>query len=136
MAGDGNASSKVVIARCTTVPGPRQPAQVDPPEGPSQTEINARNQVELHATTLKYIIMKKDSRSPNTRDAYGPRQKEWREWCRRKRFADGELVTEAKMVTRNKAYQVGHHMEYLIHPARRGLGGRDCIHCLCKEPSF
>jgi hypothetical protein len=42
--------------------------------------------------------MKKDSRPPNTRDAYGPRQKEWREWCLRKRFADGELVTEAKMV--------------------------------------
>jgi len=42
--------------------------------------------------------MKKDSRSPNKRDAYGPRQKEWREWCLRKRFADGELVTEAKMV--------------------------------------
>ena len=31
-------------------------------------------------------------------DAYGPRQKEWREWCLRKRFADGELVTEGKMV--------------------------------------
>ena len=72
--------------------------QVGPPEGPSQTEINARNQVELHATTLKYIAMKKDSRPPNTRDTYGPRQKEWGERCRRKRFADGELVTEAKMV--------------------------------------
>ena len=72
--------------------------QVDPPEGPSQTEINARNQVELHATTLKYIAMKKYSRPPNTRDTYGPRQKEWGEWCRCKRFADGELVTEAKMV--------------------------------------
>jgi hypothetical protein len=34
----------------------------------------------------------------NTRDAYGPRQKEWREWCLRKRFADGELVTEGKLV--------------------------------------
>lgn len=42
--------------------------------------------------------MEKDSRPPNTRDAYGPRQKQWREWCLRKRFADGELVTEAKMV--------------------------------------
>jgi hypothetical protein len=42
--------------------------------------------------------MKKDSRPPNTRDAYGPRQKEWREWCLRKRFADGEIVTEAKML--------------------------------------
>jgi len=40
---------------------------------PSQTEINARNQVELHATTLKYIAMKRDSRPPNTQDAYGPR---------------------------------------------------------------
>jgi hypothetical protein len=69
---------------------PAQPAQV---EGPSQTEINACNQAELHATTLKYIAMKKDSQPPNTRDAYGPRQKEWRKWCLRKRFADGELAT-------------------------------------------
>jgi hypothetical protein len=57
-----------------------------------------RRQVELHATTLKYNTMKKDSRPPNTRDAYEPRQREWRQWCGRKRFADGELVTEGKMV--------------------------------------
>ena len=95
--GDSDASSTVVVAR-RGARGPQQPAQVIPPEGPSQTEINARNQVELHATTLKYIAMKKDSRPVNTRDAYGPRQKEWREWCLRKRFADGELVTEGKLV--------------------------------------
>ena len=79
VAGDSDASPTVVIARRTTVPSPQhpaQPAQVDLHEGSSQTEINARNQVELHATTLKYIAMKKDSRPPNTRDAYGPRQKE------------------------------------------------------------
>ena len=64
----------------------------------SQTEINARNQVELHATTLKYLALRRDSRPASTQDAYGPRQKEWREWCLRKRFADGELVTEGKMV--------------------------------------
>ena len=75
-----------------------QPARSVPDDGPSQTEINARNQVELHETTLKYIAMKRDSRPLNTQDAYGPRQKEWREWCLRKRFADGELVTEGKMV--------------------------------------
>lgn len=69
------------------------------PEGPSQTEVNARNQVELHATTLKYIAMKRDSRPANTQDAYGPRQKEWREWCLRKQFADGEVVHESKMVS-------------------------------------
>jgi hypothetical protein len=82
VAADSDVSSTVVIARRTTVSSldhPAQPAQVDPAEGPSQTEINARNQVELHATTLKYIAMKKDSRPSNTRDAYGPRQKEWRE---------------------------------------------------------
>jgi hypothetical protein len=75
VAADSDASSTVVIACRITVSGPRhpaQPAQVDPPESTSQTEINARNQVELHATTLKYIAMKKDSRPPNTRDAYGP----------------------------------------------------------------
>ena len=100
VAGNSDASSTVGVAR-RTAPRPQrpaQPAQVVLPRGPSQTEINARNQVELHATTLKYIAMKKDSRPPNTRDAYEPRQKEWREWCLRKRFADGELVTEAKMV--------------------------------------
>ena len=75
-----------------------QPARSVPDDGLSQTEINARNQVELHETTLKYIAMKRDSRPLNTRDAYGPRQKEWRAWCLRKRFADGELVTEGKMV--------------------------------------
>jgi hypothetical protein len=79
-------------------PQPAAAAQVILPEGPSQTEINARNQVELHATTLKYITMKRDSRLANTHDAYGPRQKEWREWYLRKRFADGELITEGKMV--------------------------------------
>ena len=82
---------------------PARPSWPPPPPPPieealSQTEINARNQVELHATTLKYLAMKRDSRPPNTQDAYGPRQKEWREWCSRKRFADGELVTEGKMI--------------------------------------
>jgi hypothetical protein len=75
--GDSDASSTVVVAR-RSARGPRQPAhhdrappaaaaaaaQVIPPEGPSQTEINARNQVELHATTLKYIAMKKDFIQP------------------------------------------------------------------------
>ena len=75
-----------------------QPVRSVPDDGPSQTEINARNQVELHETTLKYIAMKRDSQPLNTRDAFGPRQKEWRAWCLRKRFADGELVTEGKMV--------------------------------------
>jgi hypothetical protein len=108
VASDSDASSTVVVAR-RGARGPQQPAQhqrappaaatqVILPEGPSQTEINARNQVELHATTLKYIAMKKDSRPANIHDAYGPRQKEWREWCLRKRFADGELVTEGKLV--------------------------------------
>ena len=49
-AGDSDALSTVAIARHTTAPGPQhaaQPAQLDPPESPSQTEINARNQVEL-----------------------------------------------------------------------------------------
>ena len=60
---DSDVSSTIVIARRITVSGlwhPAQPAQVDPPESLSQTEINARNQIELHATTLRYIAMKKD----------------------------------------------------------------------------
>jgi len=66
---------------------------------PTQTEVNALNQVELHATKLKYITMRKEFRPANTQDAYSPRQKEWREWCARKRYADGEIVTEGKMMT-------------------------------------
>jgi hypothetical protein len=61
VAADSDASSTIVIARRITVSGPghlAQPPQVDLPEGLSQTEVNARNQVELHATTLRYIAMK------------------------------------------------------------------------------
>jgi hypothetical protein len=82
VAGESDASSTVVVARLSAR-SPQQPAthhhqaaaaaQVIPPEGPSQTEINSRNQVELHATTLKYITMKRDSRLANTHDAYRPR---------------------------------------------------------------
>jgi hypothetical protein len=64
VAADSDASPTIVIARRITVSGPwhlAQPPQVDLPEGLSQTEVNARNQVELHATTLRYIAMKKDS---------------------------------------------------------------------------
>jgi hypothetical protein len=83
---------------------------------PSQTEINARNLVEIQATTLKYLAMKRQSRPPNTQDAYGPRQKEWREWCLRKRFADGELVTEGKMVAFLDQEVVGRQVR--SHPRR------------------
>ncbi|EED21184.1 hypothetical protein TSTA_084150 [Talaromyces stipitatus ATCC 10500] len=59
-----------------------------------QLELQAR--VDLHSRKLAHNFQQ--GRPKATSQAYGRPQKEWRTWCQKQGFQDGELITEGKML--------------------------------------
>lgn len=61
-------------------------------------ELQIRNQAELRANAHAIQAVISESRAKNTSAAYTPKQNEFRAFCRRKGYVDGETVTEQKML--------------------------------------
>jgi len=56
------------------------------------------NNAELRANAQNILTMLKAARPKNTSSAYEPKQEEFRQFCRRKQYQDGETVTEDKLL--------------------------------------
>ena len=66
--------------------------------GPGRLELNAANNAELRANAQNILSIIHDARPKTTSDAYEPKQEEFREFCTRKRYQDGDTVTEDKLL--------------------------------------
>lgn len=56
------------------------------------------NNAELRANAQNILTMIKAARPKNTSSAYEPKQEEFRRFCQRKQYQDGETVTEDKLL--------------------------------------
>ena len=56
------------------------------------------NNAELRTNSQNILSMIRASRPKNTASAYEPKQEEFRQFCRRKQYQDGETVTEDKLL--------------------------------------
>ena len=74
------------------------PTAGDKPCFSQRVELNARNNAELRANAQHILTMIQDTRPRNTSVAYEPKQKEFKDFCARKQYQDGETVTEDKLL--------------------------------------
>ncbi|KAK4239207.1 hypothetical protein C8A03DRAFT_14388, partial [Achaetomium macrosporum] len=56
------------------------------------------NNAELRANSQNVLSLIRAARPKNTTSAYEPKQKEFRQFCQRKQYQDGETVTEEKLL--------------------------------------
>ncbi|KAL2193260.1 hypothetical protein P885DRAFT_81341, partial [Corynascus similis CBS 632.67] len=81
---------------------PRQCQQEEEQGGQSITqqrvERYAANNAELRANARNILTMIHECRPKNTVSSYEPKQEEFREFCRRKQYSDGDAVTEDKLL--------------------------------------
>jgi site-specific recombinase XerD len=53
---------------------------------------------ELQQCRTLLTLRAKENQNENTSKSYAPKQAEWRAWCTQKGYADGDIVTEDKIV--------------------------------------
>ena len=75
---------------------PAKPGRPGP--GPGLAERLFRNQGELRTNARNILNLIQAERPKNTDIAYVPKQEEFRQFCRRKEYHDGETVTEDKLL--------------------------------------
>jgi hypothetical protein len=63
-----------------------------------RVELNARNNDELRSNAQNILAMIQEGRPKNTTAAYKPKQKEFKTFCARKQYHDGDTVTEDKIL--------------------------------------
>jgi hypothetical protein len=66
--------------------------------GLRQAQRNIINNAELRTNARKIHGIVRSARAPNTIMAYGPKQEEFRQFCRNKLYEDGDTVTEDKLL--------------------------------------
>ena len=64
----------------------------------SREEVNIANNAELRANAQHILTMIRASRPKNTALVYQPKQEEFKQFCARKGYCDGETVTEEKLL--------------------------------------
>ncbi len=100
----GTAAARPRVGDVITAVGPAGEAR--PPRvqkaalgAPRQrVERNTANNAELRANTQRILSVIHEYRPKNTAAAYEPKQEEFREFCRRKQYCDGDTVTEDKLL--------------------------------------
>ena len=66
--------------------------------GPSRVRLNAQNNTELRVNAQNILAMIQDARPKNTLASYEPKQEEFKAFCARKQYQDGDTVTEDKLL--------------------------------------
>jgi len=98
------AAAPAPAALSITVAGPAGTEQPLAGQQKTRTTIAAAperaiiNNAELRANAQNILTMIKAARPKNTATAYEPKQEEFRRFCRRKQYQDGETVTEDKLL--------------------------------------
>ena len=78
----------------------KRPAHDGPRDGrrDSRREVDAANTAELHANAQTILSIIHDARPKTTSDTYEPKQDEFKAFCARKQYWDGNTVTEDKLL--------------------------------------
>ena len=63
-----------------------------------RVELHIRNNAELRANSKMVRSVIHSNRPKNTAASYDPKQREFRAFCRRKQYQDGDTVTEDKLL--------------------------------------